>query len=47
MPENKKILIVEDDLPTIEAVAFKLSRMGVMADTALNGEEAVERLKRT
>ena len=47
MLENKKILIVEDDLPTIEAVAFKLSRAGVIVDTALNGEEAVERLKRT
>jgi DNA-binding response OmpR family regulator len=44
--QNKKILIIEDDLPTIEAVAFKLSQSGIMASTALNGEEAIERLKR-
>ncbi len=44
--QNKKILLVEDDLPTIEAVAFKLSRKGIIASTALNGEEAIERLKR-
>lgn len=44
--KNKKVLIVEDDLPTIEAVAFKLSRKGIVAGTALNGEEAIERLKR-
>lgn len=44
--QNKKILLVEDDLPTIEAVAFKLSQRGIIAATALNGEEAIERLKR-
>ncbi|MCL5004664.1 MAG: response regulator [Patescibacteria group bacterium] len=44
--KNKKILFVEDDLPTIEAVAFKLSQRGIIADAALNGEEAIERLKR-
>lgn len=44
--ENKKILIVEDDLPTIDALAFKLNQKGVLASTALNGEEAIERLKR-
>jgi DNA-binding response OmpR family regulator len=44
--ENKKILIVEDDLPTIDALAFKLNQKGISASTALNGEEAIERLKR-
>lgn len=44
--KNKKILIVEDDLPTIEALAFKLNQKGIPASTALNGEEAIERLKR-
>lgn len=44
--QHKKILIVEDDLPTIDAVAFKLSQKGISASTALNGEEAIERLKR-
>ncbi|MFA4890595.1 MAG: response regulator [Candidatus Paceibacterota bacterium] len=44
--ENKKILIVEDDLPTIDALAFKLNKKGISASTALNGEEAIERLKR-
>lgn len=44
--QNKKILIVEDDLSTLDAVAFKLGQKGISASTALNGEEAVERLKR-
>lgn len=44
--QNKKILIIEDDLPTIEALAFKLSQKGIIASTALNGEEAIERIKR-
>lgn len=44
--QQKKILIVEDDLPTIDALAFKLSQKGILASTALNGEEAIERLKR-
>jgi DNA-binding response OmpR family regulator len=44
--ENKKILIVEDDLQTIDALAFKLNQKGISASTALNGEEAIERLKR-
>lgn len=44
--ENKKILIVEDDLPTVDALAFKLNQKGISASTALNGEEATERLKR-
>ena len=44
--QNKKILLVEDDLPTIEVVAFKLSQNGIITSTALNGEEAIERLKR-
>ena len=44
--ENKKILIVEDDLPTVDALAFKLNQKGISASTALNGEEAIERLKR-
>lgn len=43
---EKKVLIVEDDLPTIEAIAFKLNKAGIHADTALNGEEAMERIKR-
>ena len=44
--ENKKILIIEDDLPTVDALAFKLNQRGISASTALNGEEAIERLKR-
>ncbi len=43
---DKKVLIIEDDLPTLEAVAFKLAQKGIVTDTALNGEEATERLKR-
>lgn len=43
---NKKILIVEDDLPTVDALAFKLNQKGIPVSTALNGEEAIERLKR-
>ncbi|MEK7062122.1 MAG: response regulator [Patescibacteria group bacterium] len=46
MEINKRILIVEDDLPTIEAVAFKLSQKGIIASTALDGEEAIKRIKR-
>ena len=42
----KKILIVEDDQPTIEAMAFILNKRSIRADTALNGEEAIERLKK-
>ena len=37
---------MEDDLPTIEAVAFKLSQKGIIASTALDGEEAIKRIKR-
>lgn len=33
-------------MPTIEAIAFKLNRRGILASTALNGEEAIERLHR-
>lgn len=44
--KDKKVLIVEDDLPTLEAVSFKLAKKDIVADTALNGEEAIERLKR-
>jgi len=44
--QTKKILLVEDDLPTLEALAFKLSQRGIIAGTALNGEEAIERIKR-
>ncbi len=44
--QNKKILIVEDDLPTMEAVAFKLGQKGIIASTALDGEEAIKRIKR-
>lgn len=43
---NKKVLIVEDDLPTVDALAFKLNQKGIPASTALNGEEAIARLKR-
>lgn len=46
METNKRILIVEDDLPTIEAVAFKLGQKGIIASTALDGEEAIKRIKR-
>jgi len=46
MENNKRILIVEDDLPTIEAVAFKLGQKGIIASTALDGEEAIKRIKR-
>ena len=46
MGNNETILIIEDDLPTIEALAFKLSQKGIIASTALNGEEAIERIKR-
>lgn len=42
----KKILIIEDDLPTLEAISLKLAQKGIIADTALNGEEALERLKK-
>ena len=42
----KKILIVEDDQPTIEAMAFILNKRSIRADTALNGEEAIVRLKK-
>ena len=43
---HKKILIVEDDLPTLEAVSLEISKKGIHADTALNGEEAIEKIKR-
>ncbi len=46
MEINKRILIVEDDLPTIEALAFKLSQRGIIVGTALDGEEAIKRIKR-
>lgn len=46
MMPKKKILIVEDDLSTMEAVAFKLGQKGFLASVAINGEEAIERLKR-
>jgi len=44
--KTKKILVVEDDLPTVDALAFKLNQRGISASTAINGEEAIERLKR-
>lgn len=37
---------MEDDLPTIEALAFKLSQRGIIVGTALDGEEAIKRIKR-
>jgi len=33
-------------LPTTEAIAFKLAKKGIIASTALNGNEAIERLRR-
>lgn len=43
---GQKILIVEDDLPVIEAISFKLNKAGLHADTALNGDEAMKRIRR-
>lgn len=44
-PENKKILVVEDDRATLAALAFKLKVKNIEADTAKDGEEAVTKIK--
>ncbi|MBI2450998.1 MAG: response regulator [Parcubacteria group bacterium] len=43
--KNKKILVVEDDRATLAALSFKLQVKNIKADTAKDGQEAIEKIK--
>ncbi|MBI2515235.1 response regulator [Candidatus Wolfebacteria bacterium] len=45
--ENKKVLVVEDDRGTLEAISFKLRQNNIPADQSPNGEDALEKIKKT
>lgn len=49
MPENdkKKILIAEDERAYSRALVLKLQNAGFEAESVLNGEEALEAIKKT
>ena len=42
---TKKILVVEDDMPTLEAIGLKLKEQGFLVENAFDGEEAMEKIK--
>ena len=42
---NKKILIVEDDLPTLKLIEESLKMEGFEIDSAMFGKEAIEKLE--
>lgn len=41
----KKILIAEDEKPIAKALALKLQHSGFEADTAMDGQEALDKIK--
>lgn len=43
MPENVKILVVDDELPVCKSIASTLSDRYTVVDTALSGEEALKK----
>jgi len=45
MPDQKRVLIVEDEKPLQHALELKLQREGFAIVTAHNGQEAIELLK--
>jgi DNA-binding response OmpR family regulator len=44
-PQGRRILIVEDEKPLSHALAMKLKHEGFETDLAMNGAEAIEKLK--
>lgn len=42
---SEKILIIEDDEPTQEAILLKFAQLGYSADCARDGEEGLEKLQ--
>jgi DNA-binding response OmpR family regulator len=45
MPNQQKILIIEDEKTLLEAIAKKLEMENYIVDTALDGEEGLEKIK--
>ncbi len=45
MPDKKRILIAEDERPMAKALQLKLANSGFEAETAVNGEEALQKLE--
>jgi len=41
-----RVLVVEDDEPTLESVVFKLKQRGFLVDPAKDGEEALAKLQK-
>lgn len=43
--QHPRVLIIEDDAPTLDALAFKLESMDIPSLGAKDGEEAVEQIR--
>lgn len=43
---TKKVLIVEDDLPIVQATSFKLNQEGIHTDAVFDGASAMEKVKK-